>query len=118
MSPVVPLGYVDQLEIHRESPHDPLKLARVQAFDPLPETLVEPSVIAEAQLLAQEPYIFHGVEKVSTLLLYENLAEHPSEEVDVTSQRHVLRLEADPRREIRVPRSRCFCGSLADVHAH
>ena len=113
---MVALGYVDQLEINQEGPHDPLKLVRVHDFDPLLETLFEPGVIAETQPLAQEPHLFLGIEKTSALLLYKYLTEHPTKEVDVPPQGLVLRLKADPRREVRVLRLRCLRGSLADIH--
>jgi hypothetical protein len=73
-----------------------LQLACVHAFNSVPEPLVEPRVVAEAQPLAQETYFFLGVEKVSALPLYENLAENPSEEVDVPPQGLVLRFETEP----------------------
>jgi hypothetical protein len=67
---MVSLGYVDELEVHRERPHDPLDLSCAHAFDPPLELFVQHGVIVEAEPLAQEPYLLLGTEEVFALLLY------------------------------------------------
>src|SRR5215217_2396032 len=114
--PVVSLRDVDELEVHREGPDDPLELLRVHTLDLPPEPLVQRGVVIEAQPLAKEPNLLLSVEETLAFLLDKDLAKHPPEQIYVTPKRLVLGLEADPGRQIRILRLRRRRGLLADIH--
>src|ERR671915_848554 len=102
---MVALGDVDKLKVHGKRAHDPSQLLHAHGVDPSQQLLVQCRVVVEAQAFAKEPDLFLGPEEVLALLLDQDPAKHPPEEVDVPPQRLVLWLAASPGREVRVPRS-------------
>jgi hypothetical protein len=81
------------------------------------EPRLERGVVVGAKPLAQEPYLLFCAEEVWTLLFEQYPTQDPPQEVDVPPQRLVLRLEADPGRQVGVlgPRRRLHRSS-ADIH--
>ncbi|MDP8901351.1 MAG: hypothetical protein M3N33_09475 [Actinomycetota bacterium] len=114
---MVALRNVDELEVHGERAHDPVKVFLFQAVDQVAEPPLEPGLVVEAQPLAQQPYFFFGVEEAPALLLDQDLPEHPPEQVDVPPQRLVLGRETDPGGEVRVPDPRRLLCPPTDTHS-
>ncbi len=50
---VVALGDVDELEVHRERPHDPAQLGRAGRLDSPLEPLLERGIVVRVEPLAQ-----------------------------------------------------------------
>src|ERR671920_1450038 len=80
---MVALGDVDKLKVHGERAHDPSQLLHAYGVDPSPQLFVQRRVVVEAQAFAKEPDLFLGFEEVLALLLDQDPAKHPPEEVDV-----------------------------------
>ena len=114
---MVALGDVHKLKVHGERAHDPSQLLHAHGVDPSPQLFVQCRVVVEAQAFAKEPDLFLGFEEVLALLLDQDPAKHPPEEVDVPPQRLIFWLEADPGRKVSVPGSWHRRRSAADIHA-